>query len=499
MRRPIDRLLLAPSLLLFVALPPAQAAAQVAAPAAPPPAAAASWPQHSRERPMAPVAAAPAMTAPIPAPTGATVLFDGRDLSQWSKADGADAAWRLVPGGAMEVVRGAGGIRTRASFGDVHVHVEWASPAPAEGTDQDRGNSGVFLMGRYEVQVLDSYQAVTYADGAAGSIYGQFPPRVNVSRAPGEWQSFDIEFRRPRFDAAGGLVAPARMTVRHNGVVVHADVALLGPTSHRVRAPYEAHEDALPISLQDHGHPVRFRNIWVRPLAPLPPAPAADGPRDVAAIVARGAAQAGARQFRLALDTYTRGLEAAPDNALLLRWRGHRSLSVREFDRADADLMRAAQLDPSIYGIWYHLGVLRFVRGDFPGAADAFRRAQPIAPDAGELAGSTDWLWMSLQRAGRAAEAQAMLARRPDSLPANNAYTQRLRLYRGEITPAQVFTAADTSDVAVATLSFGIGNWHLVRGDRAQAREWFERAVWSGGWPAFGAIVAEAELERMRR
>jgi hypothetical protein len=398
----------------------------------------------------------------------------------------------------MEVVAGAGGIRTRDSFGDVHLHVEWASPNPAQGTDQDRGNSGVFLMGRYEVQVLDSHQSATYADGQAGSIYGQFPPRLNVSRPPGEWQSFDIEFRRPRFDAAGALVSPARMTVRHNGVVVHADVALLGPTSHRVRAPYETHEDALPISLQDHGHPVRFRNIWLRRLDPVPPAPAADDARDVAAIVARGAAQAGARQFRLALDTYTRGLEAAPENALLLRWRGHRSLSVREFDRAEADLTRAARLDPTIYGIWYHLGVLRFVRGDFNGAAEAFRRGQPIAPDPGELAGSTDWLWMSLQRAGRTDEARAMLAGRPDSLPVNNAYTQRLKLYRGEITPAQVFTPADTTDVAIATLSFGIGNWHLVRGDRARAREWFERAVWSGGWPAFGAIVAEAELERLR-
>lgn len=457
------------------------------------------WPQHSRERPAPPRAEAPALAAPVAPPPGAVVLFDGRDLSGWRRPNGTPAGWRLLPDGVLEVARGAGDIVSRATFGDVHLHVEWASPAPPQGTDQDRGNSGVFLMERYEVQVLDSYGSATYADGQAGAIYGQFPPRVNVTRPPGEWNSFDIEFRRPRFDAAGRLVAPARMTVRHNGVVIHADRELLGPTSHRVRAPYEAHEDALPVRLQDHGHPVRFRNIWARPLPPVADAPAADDARDAPALIARAAAQVGARQFRAAIATYSRGLEVAPDHALLLRWRGHRWISVREFDRAQEDLERAARLDPSIYGIWYHLGVLRFVRGEFDGAAEAFARGQPLAPDAGELAGSTDWLWMSLQRAGRRTEAEAMLARRPDSLPVANAYTQRLRLYRGEIGPEQVFTPADTSDVAVATLSYGVGNWHLVRGDTTQARRWFERAVWSGGWPAFGAIVAEAELQRLRR
>lgn len=215
---------------------------------------------------MAPVQPAPAQQLPAAAPTGATLLFDGRDLARWQKVGGGEARWRLTGDGAMEVAPGAGDIETRETFGDVRLHVEWASPSPASGTDQDRGNSGVFLMGRYEVQVLDSHESPTYADGQAGAIYGQFPPRLNVSRAPGEWQSFDIEFRRPRFDVSGKLVAPARMTVRHNGVLVHDDVALLGPTSHRVRAPYEAHEDALPIKLQDHGHRVRFRNIWVQPL-----------------------------------------------------------------------------------------------------------------------------------------------------------------------------------------------------------------------------------------
>jgi len=221
-------------------------------------------------------------------------------------------------------------------------------------------------------------------------------------------------------------------------------------------------------------------------------------PRNVDLIVALGVAQSGAQQFREAIATFTRGLAIAPGNAMLYRWRGHRHLSVREFDRAMADLTRGYGLDSLNYGILYHLGVLRFAHGDFNGAADAFRRGQKVPPNAGELAGSTDWLWMSLMRAGRTAEAQAMLARRPDSLPVSNAYTQRLRLYRGEIGPDQAFTAADTAGVQVATLSYGIGNWYLVRGDSAKAREWFERAVQSGGWAAFGFIAAERELARGR-
>jgi tetratricopeptide (TPR) repeat protein len=222
-------------------------------------------------------------------------------------------------------------------------------------------------------------------------------------------------------------------------------------------------------------------------------------PRSVARIIALGVAQSGARQFREAIATFTRGLKVAPDDAMLLRWRGHRYLSVREFDRARADLERGVRLDSANYGIWYHLGVLRYVRGDFAGAARAFARAQPLAPDAGELAGSTDWLWMSLQRAGRAAEADAMLARRPDSLPTTAAYAQRLRLYRGEIEPGAVLGPADTTDVAVATLAYGVGNWHLVRGDTTQARTWFQRSVASGGWPAFGFMASEAELRRLRK
>jgi tetratricopeptide (TPR) repeat protein len=221
-------------------------------------------------------------------------------------------------------------------------------------------------------------------------------------------------------------------------------------------------------------------------------------PRNIARIIDLGVAQSGARQFREAIATFTRGLEIEPDNALLLRWRGHRYLSVREFDRAFADLTRGGKIDSTIYGIWYHLGVVQYVRGAFADAAASFARAQPIAPDAGELVGSTDWLWMSLSRAGRSAEAKAMLDRRPDSKPVTNAYTRRLQLYRGEIGPDAVVTSEDTDDVQVATLAYGLGNWYLVQGDKTQARRWFERSIQSGGWPGFGFIVSEVELRRLR-
>jgi len=227
-------------------------------------------------------------------------------------------------------------------------------------------------------------------------------------------------------------------------------------------------------------------------------AAAAADPKNIARIIDLGVAESGARQFREAIATFTRGLEIEPNNALLLRWRGHRYLSVREFDRAFADLTRGGALDSTIYGIWYHLGIVQYVRGDFVAAATSFAKAQPIAPDAGELAGSTDWLWMSLSRAGRGAEAKAMLDRRPDNKPVDNAYTRRLKLYRGEIGPDAMVTPADTDDVQVATLAYGLGNWYLIRGDQAQARRWFERSIQSGGWPAFGFIASEVELRRLR-
>jgi tetratricopeptide (TPR) repeat protein len=224
-------------------------------------------------------------------------------------------------------------------------------------------------------------------------------------------------------------------------------------------------------------------------------------PRNVDKIIALGVAQSGARQFREAIESFTKGLAVAPNNAMLYRWRGHRYLSVREFDKSMADLTRGYAIDSTNYGILYHLGILHFLNGDFDAAARMFTKAQPLSPNPGELAGSTDWLWMSLARAGKMNAANAMLARRPDSLKTEPgyAYTQRLRLYRGEVTPASFFTPADTADVQVATLNYGLGNWYLVRGDTANARAAFERSVKSGGWPGFGFIVAERELAKLRQ
>ena len=222
------------------------------------------WPQHSAERPRPAVVDPGPYLGPAPVPGDAIVLFDGTDLSGWEKDGGGEPGW-AVRDGYMEVMPGTGGIHTRRAFGDVQLHIEWSAPDPPHGSGQDRGNSGVFLQGTYEVQVLDSYDNDTYPDGQAGALYGQFPPLVNPVRPPGEWNVYDIVFRAPRFLGDGTLDEPARMTVFFNGVLVHDAQALVGPTSHGGRAPYRAHGD-LGIGLQDHEHPVRFRNIWVREL-----------------------------------------------------------------------------------------------------------------------------------------------------------------------------------------------------------------------------------------
>ena len=166
----------------------------------------------------------------------------------------------------MEVVANSGNIQTAPKFGDVQLHIEWATPNPPSGEDQERGNSGVFLMKSYEIQILDSYKNITYADGQAGAVFGEYPPLVNASLAPGEWQSYDIVFRRPRFRADSSLLTPARVTVFQNGILVQDDVAITGPTSGGDRRPYAFHAGRMPLELQDHGFPVRFRNIWVRDL-----------------------------------------------------------------------------------------------------------------------------------------------------------------------------------------------------------------------------------------
>ncbi|MDB5348768.1 MAG: hypothetical protein JWN86_15 [Planctomycetota bacterium] len=231
------------------------------------------WKQHDIHRPKPPVVEASGGTSSSSIPKDAVVLVDGKSLDAWQSKSGGPAGWKVADG-VMEVTPGAGAIQTKGKFGDIQLHVEWASPNPTNGTGQDRGNSGIFLMGKYEIQVLDSYRAETYADGQAGAIYGQYPPLFNASRRPGEWQTYDIAFRRPRFDKAGKLIDPARVTLIHNGILVQNNESLLGLTYWLKWSPYEAHEDAAPIELQDHGHPVKFRNMWLRNL-PERPAPSA--------------------------------------------------------------------------------------------------------------------------------------------------------------------------------------------------------------------------------
>ena len=227
----------------------------------------AHWKIHDVDRAQPPVVdpGPSSNERPTPPPSDAIILFDGKDLSRWVSRDGGIAKWKIGKG-YMEVVKGSGGISTRQGFGDCQLHVEWRTPMPVKGQSQERANSGVFLMGMYELQVLDSYQNRTYPDGQAATVYGQYPPLVNASRPPGAWQTYDILFRRPRFDSGGKVLQPARMTALHNGVLVQDNVVLTGPTAHKERPPYKQHPDRLPVSLQDHGDPVRYRNIWIREL-----------------------------------------------------------------------------------------------------------------------------------------------------------------------------------------------------------------------------------------
>jgi hypothetical protein len=226
------------------------------------------WKIHDTDRPLPPVidAGTPStQDSPGRPPSDAIVLFDGKDLSRWSHKDGSPAKWKVERGYA-EAVAKTGYIYTREGFGDCQLHVEFAEPVPPKGESQERGNSGVFLMGLYEIQVLDSYENKTYADGQAAAVYGQYPPLVNPSRPPGQWQIYDIVFHGPRFDKEGKLIRPARVTVLHNGVLVQDSVEPSGPTAHDQRPPYKAHAEKLPLALQDHGDPVRYRNIWIREL-----------------------------------------------------------------------------------------------------------------------------------------------------------------------------------------------------------------------------------------
>ena len=211
----------------------------------------------------------PAPAAPAPIPPDAIVLFDGRSLDRWTGGEN----WKVADGIATV---GKGDIQTKQGFGDCQLHVEFRTAADTAGKGQQRSNSGIFLMDKYELQILDSFQdgtenPVTYFDGQCGALYKQQPPAVNACRRPGEWQSYDILFTRPRFNADGTLAKPARISVLHNGIAIHSDTVIKGNTFFHAPPGYTAHADALPIRLQDHGNPVQFRSIWVRPFEPVAP------------------------------------------------------------------------------------------------------------------------------------------------------------------------------------------------------------------------------------
>jgi len=229
-----------------------------------------AWAVHDMNRPRPAVITAD----PGKPPSDAVVLFDGTSLDAWRSGQDDACKWKIVEGGAMEVVPKTGEIHTKDAFGDCQLHIEFATP-PAEGSSQGRGNSGVFLMGMHEIQVLDCFDNDTYPDGQCSSVYAENPPLVNACRKPGEWQTYDIVFESPRWDAAGQLAKKAAVTVIHNGVVLHHRREYFGRTDgigglpHKSLGTYgKPHPPAVFIELQDHNNPVRFRNIWVRPLTP---------------------------------------------------------------------------------------------------------------------------------------------------------------------------------------------------------------------------------------
>jgi hypothetical protein len=229
------------------------------------------WHVHDPDRPHPPVVTPAPVSTPAAPPSDAIVLFNGSDLSQWQGAPSpithsgdATPQWKLA-NGVLEIVPHTGDLATRQSFGDVQLHIEWSAPNPPVGNSQDRGNSGVLLMGRYEIQVLDPWQNPTYADGQAGAIYGQWPPLANPGRRPGEWNTYDILFEAPRMNG-DQVLAPAYATVLFNGVVVQNHRAFMGPTVYRAIAHYVAQPAEAPLVLQNHNSAVRFRNIWIRPL-----------------------------------------------------------------------------------------------------------------------------------------------------------------------------------------------------------------------------------------
>ena len=233
---------------------------------------------HDMTRPEPPVVTpgtASTPEQPGKPPSDAIVLFDGKDLSQWQAKGGGDPTFTLQDGvmlsSNLKDPKNNKYLQSKQKFGDVQVHVEFATPTPPHGESQGRGNSGVFLMGLFETQVLDNYNNKTYPDGQCGAVYGQYPPQVNVCRPPGEWQTYDIIFHHPRYDASGKMTEPAYITTLQNGVLIQDHQRIEGPTGHMQVAHYPTNEKLVegPLELQFHGNPVRYRNIWVRPLAAL--------------------------------------------------------------------------------------------------------------------------------------------------------------------------------------------------------------------------------------
>ena len=219
---------------------------------------------HDSKRPQPRVVKVGPPGEPVPPPADATVLIGpGADLKAWQMSDGSPATWPVKDGIAQS---GKGYIQTRDAFSDVQLHVEFATPSEVKGEGQGRGNSGVFLAGVFEIQVLDSFDNPTYPDGQASAMYGQFPPLVNASRGPGQWQTYDIVFTAPRFSANGTLEKSATATVLHNNVIVHNAQPFWGPTEHKQIGKYQPAHAKGPLRLQDHGNPVSFRNVWIRPL-----------------------------------------------------------------------------------------------------------------------------------------------------------------------------------------------------------------------------------------
>ena len=203
------------------------------------------------------------------APSDATILYNGNGLGAFQKKDGSPAGWKIDADGAVTDIKGAGDLITKEAFGNCQLHIEFREPSEVKSSGQGRGNSGVYIMGKYEIQVLDSYNNPTYSNGQAGAVYKQHVPLVNASRKPGEWQSYDIIFTAPLFKENGDLESPARVTVMHNGVLIQNNVTILGTTDWVRKPVYKKHAAKLPLMLQDHGddgNPISYRNIWIRNL-----------------------------------------------------------------------------------------------------------------------------------------------------------------------------------------------------------------------------------------